>query len=115
MKIAYQSHDKGGSHEQSKRRVDTTLGVISIEEWNFLKRRSRREPSHRVHPFQQVTGIYDRSYSLRIQRFITDFGAEHSFESSVKKMQEHHPLAKIPASTAREIVQRYADEANKHL
>lgn len=30
-------------------------------------------------------------------------------------MQEHHPLAKIPASSARQIVQRYAEEAHKHL
>lgn len=73
------------------------------------------EPSHCLHPFQQLTGIYNRSYSLRIKKFITDFGAEHSFESSIKRMQEHHPLAKIPASSAREIVQKYACEAHKHL
>jgi len=74
-----------------------------------------KEPSHRIHPFQQLTGIYNRSYSLRTQRFITDFGAEHSFETSVKRMQEHHPLAEIPASSAREIVQKYAREAHNHL
>jgi hypothetical protein len=34
---------------------------------------------------------------------------------SVKKMQEHHPLASIPASTARQIIQSYAMEASKHL
>jgi hypothetical protein len=82
---------------------------------SFLRRRSRKELSHRIHPFQQLTGICNRTYSLRIQRFITDFGAEHSFESSIKKMQEHHPLAKIPASSAREIVQKYAKESHKHL
>lgn len=30
-------------------------------------------------------------------------------------MQEHHPFAKIPASSAREIVQKYAAEAHRHL
>lgn len=30
-------------------------------------------------------------------------------------MQEHHPLAEIPASSARDIVQRHAREAHKHL
>lgn len=52
---------------------------------------------------------------MRIQRFITDFGAEHSFEMSVKKMQEHHPLAIVPASSAREIVQTHARKASQHL
>ena len=80
-----------------------------------MRRKSRKEPSHRLHPFQQLTGISNRSYSLRIQKFITDFGAEHSFERSVKKMQEHHPLASIPVSSARQIVQRHAAKACKHL
>jgi hypothetical protein len=93
----------------------TTLGTILIEETNFLSKKTRKESSHRLHPFQQLTGICNRFYSLRIQRFITDFGAEHSFEASVKKMQEHHPLASIPTSSARCIVQKYANLSRKHL
>lgn len=30
-------------------------------------------------------------------------------------MQEHHPLATIPASSARQIIQHYAKESSKHL
>lgn len=30
-------------------------------------------------------------------------------------MQEHHPLATIPASSARQIVQHYASEVSNHL
>jgi hypothetical protein len=82
---------------------------------SFLRKKLRKEPSHRIHPFQQLTGIYNRCYSLRVQRFITDFGAEHSFEMSVKKMQEHHPLACIPASSARSIIQSYANLSHKYL
>jgi hypothetical protein len=66
----------------------TTLGAIQVEEtvWR-LGRRGRR-----LRPFCQGFGIRHRGYSKRLQRVMTDFGAEESFQRAAQRLQEHHGI-----------------------
>lgn len=61
-------------------------------------RRGRR--GAQVRPFCQQARIRSREYSLPLQRALTDFGADHSFQEASKKMREHYGV-EVPASGAR--------------
>jgi hypothetical protein len=53
-----------------------------------------------VRPFCEQARISHRKYSLPLQRALTDFGADHSFEGTCKKMREHYGV-ELPASGVR--------------
>jgi hypothetical protein len=46
----------------------------------------------RLRPFYQLTGIQHRDYSHRLQRVMTDFGAEESFKGAAARLKEHYGL-----------------------
>jgi hypothetical protein len=50
----------------------------------------------RLRPFYQLTGIQHRDYSNRLQRVMTDFGAEDSFQRATARLKEHYGLAVNP-------------------
>lgn len=52
-----------------------------------LGRRGRR-----LRPFCQALGIAHRDYSRKLQRAMTDFGAEESFQRAAQRLQEHYGL-----------------------
>ena len=52
-----------------------------------LARRGRR-----LRPFCQALGIAHRDYSRRLQRAMTDFGAEESFQRAAQRLQEHYGI-----------------------
>lgn len=52
-----------------------------------LGRRGRR-----LRPFCQAMGIASRDYSLKLQRAMSDFGAEESFQRAVQRLQEHYGI-----------------------
>lgn len=46
----------------------------------------------RLRPFYQRTGIQHRDYSNRLQRAMTDFGAEESFKGAAARLKEHYGI-----------------------
>jgi len=46
----------------------------------------------RLRPFCQALGIRHRDYSLRLQRAMTDFGAEESFQRAAQRLKEHYGI-----------------------
>lgn len=46
----------------------------------------------RLRPFYQLTGIQHRDYSNRLQRVMTDFGAEESFKRASARLKEHYGM-----------------------
>lgn len=66
----------------------TTLGGIGIEEQVLrLGRRGRR-----WRPFCQGLGVGHRGCSLKLQRAMTDFGAEESFQRAAQRLEEHYGI-----------------------
>jgi len=51
--------------------------------------------------------VYCRSYSLPLQRAITDFGADVPFGRIQEKLREHHGI-EVPISSAQAITQNHA-------
>ena len=47
-----------------------------------------------------------RGYSLRLQRAITDFGADDAFEEACKKLKEHYGI-EVPTSATRAITEQH--------
>lgn len=70
----------------------TTLGQIQVEEQ--VLRLGRRGP--RGHPLSKALGPTHRPYSRRLQRAMTDFGAEESFQRAAQRLQEHDGIAISP-------------------
>ena len=81
----------------------TTFGLIEIEEQ--ILRLARRGPRRR--PFCQSAGVAPRSYSRRLQRVVTDFGAESSFVRTAARVREHYGI-EVPPSAARAHTLRHA-------
>ena len=67
-------------------RWQTTLGWLEVEEdqWR-LGRRGKL-----LRPFMARTGLAARGTSRRLQRVLTDFGAEESFSRAAERVREHH-------------------------
>lgn len=61
-----------------------------------------------VRPFSQSCGVKCRGYSRPLQRRITDFGADVSFNRIPEKLYEHYGL-KIPYTPIRNITERHAE------
>ena len=55
-----------------------------------------------------------RSKSRRLQRVLTDFGVEHSYAASCKRVKEHYGFC-LNASAVRTETLRHAQRAAKHL
>ena len=64
--------------------------------------------SHR--PFQELTGLKCRGKSLALQRVLTDFGGEKSFQRASKQLKEHYGVD-LHRSSVREVVEKQAGRA----
>ena len=60
-----------------------------------------------LRPFSMAAEVYCRSYSLPLQRAITDFGADVPFSRVREKLREHHGI-EVPISSAQAITQNHA-------
>ena len=49
-----------------------------------------------------------RGYSLRLQRAITDFGADDAFEEASRKLKEHYGI-EVPTSATRAITEQHGE------
>lgn len=58
-------------------------------------------------PFSLSANLKCRSYSLRLQRAIVDFGADVSFHEAQGKLKEHYGL-EVPLSSIQSIVENHA-------
>src|SRR5919198_2376629 len=81
----------------------TRFGKIEFLEQTY--RRGRRGPTLR--PFCESAGVGCRSYSLGLERALTDFGADESFAKSAAKVKEHYRIT-IPESGVRRVTQKHA-------
>jgi len=57
-------------------------------------------------PFCREAQVKHRGYSLRLQRVLTDFGAEVSFEQAASRVREHYAV-KVPAEAVRQHTLRH--------
>jgi len=64
-------------------------------------------------PFSASAEISCRGYSLLLQRRITDFGAEKSFEQAARQFKEHYGFD-IPESAARRITEGHGGAIHGH-
>jgi hypothetical protein len=83
----------------------TTFGKIEVREQTFLSLSNKI----RIRPFSLSAGVQCRGYSMRLQRVLTDFGADQSFGDATKKMREHYGI-EIPTSTTRLKVEEHAEK-----
>jgi len=74
-----------------------------VEEQTYLSKASGKL----CRPFQRAAGISCRAYSTRLQRAITDFGADISFARVSEKIQEHYGI-RIASGAAATITERHA-------
>lgn len=88
----------------------TSIAKIEFVETCFLRKKRYKEPSKRVNPFEELSGISNHCYSKRFQKLITDFGVEESFGLAAQRMKEHHGVG-INISSARKITEYHASRA----
>lgn len=74
-------------------------------------RHGRQGPSLR--PFLVSARVRPRGYSKRLERAITDFGADVAFEHVPKKVQEHYGI-EVARNAAREITERHGARMLEH-
>ena len=65
-----------------------------------------------MRPFSLSAKVENRGYSHRLQRAITDFGSDESFEKATKKLQEHYGI-EIPISASRRITEFHGHVAEQ--
>lgn len=73
-----------------------------MREQSYRRARSREQ----VRPFSLAAQVACRSYSLGLQRVLTDFGADVPFGQVVEKVQEHYGIS-VAASAVRAITQAH--------
>ena len=84
----------------------STLGPVEIEAPQL-----RCPKGHgRDRPFQRLTGLKCRGKSLALQRVLTDFGAEKSFQKASEQLREHYGVELHP-SGVRRVVREQAQRA----
>ncbi len=78
--------------------------MIELEEQSFR----RKDNGGQLRPFSLRAGVGSRSYSLPLQRALTDFGADLPFAEVVKKMREHYDL-EVAVSAVRQITESHGE------
>ncbi len=79
----------------------TTFGKVIANEQCFIDKKKL------FRPFSRSSHVRGRSYSLPLERALTDFGADVPFGKVVEKMKEHYGI-EIPSSTVRLITEKHA-------
>ncbi len=67
-----------------------------------------RREGKEVRPFSLAARVKCRGYSRRLQRVMTDFGADESFGEAVKKIKEHYGI-EVPTSATRNVTQGHGE------
>lgn len=66
-----------------------------------------RSGTHTQRPFSAAAQVQPRGCSRRLQRALTDFGADHAFAKAAAKMQEHYGIS-VPVERARTVTLHHA-------
>lgn len=82
----------------------TTFGRVEIVEQIYRLGRAGRE----IRPFATGAGVVNRGYSRVLQRVMTDFGAEESFQRAAGRIQEHYGI-EIGAGAVRRATLKHAE------
>jgi hypothetical protein len=85
------------------------FGRVEVEEWIW---RNARASYQRF--FAPRIGVRARGCSRRLERVLTDFGAEHSFAKANQRVAEHYGF-RLNASLVREVTLRHAERAKARL
>ncbi len=64
----------------------------------------------RIRPFVSRYKMTTKSYSRKLSRIVTDFGADLSFEKTATKIKEHYNVC-VPVPSVRVIVEKSARRA----
>ena len=89
-------------------RWESTFGSIETEEQLYFLPKEKKI----FRPFLFSSRLENRSYSLPLQRRITDFGSDVSFKEVNKKLQEHYGI-EVPESSIRVITLQHGDKMKK--
>lgn len=82
---------------------------MEVQEWIW---RNARQSYLRV--FAPRIGVTNRGRSRRLERVLTDFGAEHSFAKANERLAEHYGFS-LNASAVREVTLRHAARAQARM
>ena len=66
-----------------------------------------RRGTHTHRPFRTAAQVQSRGCSRRLQRALTDFGADHAFAEAAKKVQEHYGVS-VPVERVRTVTLHHA-------
>lgn len=80
-----------------------------MEEWIY-----RRAGRNYLRVLAGRIGVSNRGRSRRLERALTDFGAEHSFAKASARVLEHYGFG-VPTSTVRTVTLQHAARAQAHL
>jgi uncharacterized protein UPF0236 len=86
----------------------TRFGKIEVQEQTYRRGRHRSQ----LRPFCESAGVRCRSYSLGLQRALTDFGADQSFLAAVAKVKEHYRI-EVPESGVRQATYKHAKNSKQ--
>lgn len=82
---------------------NTTCGTITLVERLFIDKSTKKT----IRPFTQSASVVCRGRSLRLQKALTDFGADESFAKAALKVKEHYGVD-VAISTTRLDVEKNA-------
>lgn len=86
----------------------TRFGRIEVLEQIY--RRGRK--GSLLRPFCESAGVKCRSYSLGLERVLTDFGADESFAKAAAKVKEHYHI-EVPESGVRQVTYKHAQNSKQ--
>ena len=95
---------KGYKRREKKLYWMSQFGPITINEQVYR----RSEDNKQVRPFAQAARVKCRGYSLRLQRILTDFGAEESFEQASRRVKEHYRI-EVNGTSIRRITNNHGE------
>jgi hypothetical protein len=83
--------------------------LVEVEEWIY-----RQAGRNYLRVLAPRIGVSNRGRSRRLERALTDFGAEHSFAKANARLAEHYGFG-LHASTVRAVTLRHAARAQAQL
>ena len=79
------------------------FGSFTVEEQTVCDHRQEKE----IRPVVNACAIHSHSYSLRLERALTDFGSDVPFAKVLWKMKEHYGI-EVPNSSGRTATLKHA-------
>lgn len=81
----------------------------------MVEQRYRRHGSgQRFRPLCELAGVVSRGCSRRLQRVLSDFGADESFHQAPAKVQEHYGV-EVPVERVRQVTEQHGRQAGEFL